>query len=211
MISFVRGVGEAIYLGSSAEEKPSGMDGQVFIETDTVKFFHKENGIWVEKLNPGYALTGQGGPGSIGPMGPIGLDGIDGEDGLPGIQGLRGFTGRDGLVGPPGIDADELEYPYIIPGINGRDGISGSIGRDGRDGINGLDAEEPEYPYIIKGDKGDKGVDGVGGGGNLALTKLSATTNESITAGYGVAILRSYLINSGIKVTVGLASRMRIL
>jgi hypothetical protein len=111
--------------------------------------------------------------------------------------------------------AEESEYPYIIPGsagVAGAQGIQGNpgTGSDGKNGIPGIDAEESEYPYVIPGPTGPQGIPG-SGGGNLALTKLSATTNESITAGYGVDIQRSYLINSGIKVTVGSGARMRIL
>ena len=46
---------------------------------------------------------------------------------------------------------------------------------------------------------------------SVLQNKLTATANVSITAGYGSVVTRKYIINSGIILSLGLASRFRIL
>ena len=46
---------------------------------------------------------------------------------------------------------------------------------------------------------------------NLNIDKLIVTTNQTITAGYGSVISRIYKINSGIKLTIDLGGRLRII
>jgi hypothetical protein len=78
--------------------------------------------------------AGAGTPGATGAAGPPGWDGLDGLDGIdglpgavgasgaagtpgtPGTPGAPGAAGPAGLMGAPGIDADEAELPYLIPG-----------------------------------------------------------------------------------------------
>lgn len=94
----------------------------------------------------------QGEEGVPGPPGRIGIDGatgapgadgasmlaIDGENGIdgdPGIPGPQGFTGPAGAIGaqgtsgstsgPPYIEPEEPELPYMIPGPAGADGSGG--------------------------------------------------------------------------------------
>lgn len=72
----------------------------------------------------------QGISGSRGEIGPIGIPGLDAEECeislIPGPMGPRGFTGIQGELGPQGLDAEEPEYPYIIPGLQGK-GSSATI------------------------------------------------------------------------------------
>jgi len=148
--------------------------------------YHSTDTNVVERSNgvAWVAFSGGGSPGPTGPAGstgPIGLDGIDGED---------------GFIYPPAKD-----------GTVGSPGATGATGLTGPQGPPGIDAEEIEYPYIIPGPKGDTGA---AGGGNLAMSRLIASTNDTITAGYSVTIERSYTINSGIKTLVNLGSRLRI-
>lgn len=91
--------------------------------------------------------------------------------------------------GVPGIDAEEPEFPYIIPGPKGEDGsigIDGSIGKDGVPGIDGIDGEDgfpgPQGlvgPIGNPGSAGQQGsngilsIDGVDGeDGIIQLVKL---------------------------------------
>lgn len=109
---------------------------------------------------------------NIGIGGILALDGEDGEDGFSiiGATGPTGSTGPTGAsgssstaVGPPGLDAEEAEYPYIIPGpigSTGAAGAAGTIGIDGKPGPPGIDAEESEYPYVVPGPQGNTGTTG---------------------------------------------------
>jgi hypothetical protein len=45
----------------------------------------------------------------------------------------------------------------------------------------------------------------------LNIDNLTASVNQTVTAGYGTVVPRSYLINSGIKLTIGSAGRFRVL
>lgn len=82
------------------------------------------------------AFTGSGtgtGSGGVGPAGPQGIPGatnipcLDGEDGVDGISNIPGQIGPAGLpgiqgltgMGIPGLDAEEAEAPYMIPGPPG--------------------------------------------------------------------------------------------
>lgn len=84
-------------------------------------------------------------PGVAGPPGADGasmlaIDGEDGIDGDPGIPGAVGGIGPAGAIGPQGtsgstsgppyIEPEEPEYPYIIPGPIGPTGSGGSSGWD---------------------------------------------------------------------------------
>jgi hypothetical protein len=46
---------------------------------------------------------------------------------------------------------------------------------------------------------------------DIATSLLAPTVSETIAAGYGAVIPRSYKIASGFKMTIGLGARMRIL
>lgn len=99
--------------GPGTSSMPPGLDG--------------DQGEQGEQGEPGMP----GAPGAIGPVGPIGAPGLDGMDGADGVDGLPGAAGAAGPVGPagmfvPGLDADEPEYPYLIPGPAGPPGASGS-------------------------------------------------------------------------------------
>ena len=168
--------------------------------------------------------------------GPPGADGVDGEDGssIPGVRGLDGVAGAAGPIGPVFFIEDGLEgEPGLnipVPGPTGGIGIQGNPGVTSivlitEDGVDGQDSVVPGSQGIqgIQGVQGPPGLDGDAPDDplmiqgptpalpTLSLVKLSATVNEVITAGFGVVIPRSYLINTGIKVAVNSGSRMRIL
>lgn len=50
-----------------------------------------------------------------------------------------------------------------------------------------------------------------GAGGDIAMSLLAPTSDETITAGNSAVLARSYKIASGKKLTLGSASRFRIL
>lgn len=54
---FPKAAGQCLVLCLSADTKPTTPDGFVLVEIDTGKFFNRESGVWVEKLNSAY---GQG-------------------------------------------------------------------------------------------------------------------------------------------------------
>jgi hypothetical protein len=92
------------------------------------------------------------------------------------IAGQLPVPGPQGPVGPPGLglDAEENEYPYLIPGPRGIDGIigiSGAIGPPGPQGEPG----EPIEPLMIPGP--------VGPAGTTPLNLLRTTATQTINAG----------------------------
>lgn len=90
--------------------------------------------------------SGSGGGGGIGPAGPTGATGLVGPDG-------RSI---------PGIDAEEAEFPYIIPGNQGIAGIDGAAGSTGLTGATGSQG--------IQGIQGIQGV--IGNTGNTGAAGL---------------------------------------
>ena len=83
--------------------------------------------------------------------------------------GSVGPTGPAGSVGPPGpsgLDADEPEYQYVVPGregVAGPTGPTGAAGLPGPQGPSGLDAEESEIVISIPGRDGVSGPSGPAG------------------------------------------------
>jgi hypothetical protein len=104
---------------------------------------------------------------------PGGTDDGSGESWFPGPPGPQGPVGPPGSGGsggggmsPPGIDGEDAEYPWVIPGGAGPAGAAGATGpagSPGSSGVPGLDADDPEYPYVIPGPQGPTGVAGPGG------------------------------------------------
>jgi len=59
------GAGQLIMFGLAADSKPATANGTVFIEMDTGKFYLREGGSWVEKLNDSYGVGGGGAPTTV--------------------------------------------------------------------------------------------------------------------------------------------------
>jgi Collagen triple helix repeat (20 copies) len=129
--------------GEGGEDGPPGPPGRIGVD-----------GIQGAEGNPGMpgidgidgidgepgAPGPQGFPGtqgSAGPPGIPGIDGIDGEqgaDGYPGPQGLDGAIGGPGpqgtsgaTSGPPYLEPEEPELPYIVPGPQGIQGNDANL------------------------------------------------------------------------------------
>lgn len=123
---------------------------------------------------------------------PFSIDGEQVEDSFLGLpQGLQissgGATpGSSAIMGSPsGIDVDEPEYPYMIPGSTGPQGIQGIQGAIGLTGMNGEDGLDgfsipgsvgsqgsigPIGPPGIDGEETEKDIIIFGNGGGISFT-----------------------------------------
>jgi collagen triple helix repeat protein len=196
---------EGIHRRGLAADRPAAADvlvGTLYFSTDTNSLDRSDGSTWS-------TYSGSGGsPGPAGPtglIGPPGLDGTDGNDGLTivgpagaqgiqGIQGIQGPQGPQGTLGPPGINADEIEYPYIIPGPQGPQGLQGTsgtpgtpgiqgvIGPQGYQGIQGYAGEDGYDGFSIVGPQGPQGPAGVGGAASFTkFTKDLGAADRSGT------------------------------
>lgn len=99
-----------------------------------------------------------------------GVDGEDGNDGIgtPGNQGVQGNTGISGADGKPvflPVEAEEPEFPMMIPGVPGSAGNPGTNGIAGRDGllILPVDGEDGQDAFPLLGNPGAAGNAGTSG------------------------------------------------
>lgn len=72
--------------------------------------------------------AGSGIPGADGDVGEQGEMGVPGPAGVAGAAGAAGPQGVPGPTGAPGLDADDPEMPYVIPGPKGDTGPAGGGG-----------------------------------------------------------------------------------
>ena len=99
--------------------------------TVTTYFDGTANASYIQSTIAAGSAGAQGIQGIQGIMGFPGLDGdegldnfISGPQGIQGIPGVNGIIGKDG-IGIPGLDAEEPEYPHMIPGPIGLTGPAG--------------------------------------------------------------------------------------
>ncbi len=129
--------------GDSGEDGPPGPPGRIGV--DGIQGAEGSPGMpgidGIDGIDGEPGLPGpQGFPGTQGISGPPGIPGFDGIDGEPGEQGYPGPQGLDGAVGgagpqgtmgatsgPPYLDPEEPELPYIVPGPAGIHGDDANI------------------------------------------------------------------------------------
>lgn len=163
-VMLVKNHGATILFGSGVPDSSHGVDGQGWLDWETLDVFLKVNGQW-ELIN---SLA------SEASAGPSGAPGDDGQDGQDGQDGLDGNDWRVSAGAPSIIAGDEEGDLYLdtsngdvyqvqsaawvlVDNITGPTGSTGPPGADGADGADGIDGNDWRVaagaPSIIAGDE----------------------------------------------------------
>ena len=162
--------GSSIIADARFPSSTDGLNGDIFINSDTGQMFLKHNNVWVLK-------------GSL--QGPQGIQGIQGEQGIQGVPGVPGIQGPNGET--PYIEDDgywwigstntgvKAQGPQGLQGIQGPQGPNGDTPyiQDGNwwvgDTDTGVQAQGPQGPEGrigmpgLQGPRGPQGSPGKNG------------------------------------------------
>jgi hypothetical protein len=183
------------------------LEGQRWVDTDTLIEYQWYDNTWVEVNAPtigatgvrgatGFGATGATGPqgppgpastqGATGATGVVGGQGSTGATGL-GATGLTGLTGLTGATGPAGIRGETGATGVGIPGLTGATGFRGATGATGFGATGATGPQGPPGPASTQGATGSTGIGatgatGIGGIGATGATGLGATGATGIGA-----------------------------
>jgi hypothetical protein len=129
--------GATIITGSGPPSINQGLNGDIYIDTNSNYIYGPKSGNWSFLVSIGL-------PGPIGQQGLIGIQGIQGPTGLIGPRGETGSQGPVGPIGPTGLQGSM--------GLIGPQGVVGQTGSTGQQGVQGA-----------QGVQGPQGVQGVAG------------------------------------------------
>jgi hypothetical protein len=173
----VNGLGAIFLTGTGVPSNSIGIDGDIYIDTNTSNWYLKQSGSWVFQgtFLGATGVKGATGVGSPGAPGSTGVEGVTGPSG--GVQGTTGVQGQTGLQG-----------------IQGTTGVQGQTGIQGMTGVQG-----------ITGLKGSTGVQGVTGGAAATVNSRYHGISNSSWSGTATVLYstQDYDSNSAYNTSTG--------